>query len=156
MKTNPTLYEISPLMVEVLQTGGVLHLKPMGLSMLPLIRQKRDEIWLKSVELPIRKNQIYLFRRSDGSFVLHRCISVRPNGLTFRGDNQLKKERGIQPTQLVAELDHLCRKGKMMQPDSFEFRMFARIALPYFVCRYFAIRALRPVRFVLSKFLRKK
>ena len=128
--SNPTLYEITPIMREVLCGGGRAKLSPRGASMLPFIREGRDEITLVKPTAPYRKGDIYLYERQDGMLVLHRLLGKDQNGLIFRGDNQLHKEYGVAPQALIGQVCSVCRGGSEVDRNSLCFRLFRFIAFP--------------------------
>ncbi len=95
--------ELYPLLSEVVKSGGEFRLFPRGVSMLPLLCEGKDSVALVSVTEP-KKGKIYLYRRPDGQFVLHRCMGVEGDTLTFCGDNQRILERGVRRDALIAEV----------------------------------------------------
>lgn len=142
---RPTLYEITPLMEEVLQNGGSLHLQPMGYSMLPFIRPNKDEVILSPVSFPVQSGKIYFYRRNNGALVLHRCVKVFPDGNAFRGDNQIHTEYGIQSDQLIGEVTSVCRNYKNIFPGSFTYSFYRRIAFPCCATKKIYYRAVRTI-----------
>ena len=97
-----SMQALFPLLCEVIDSGGEFRLYPRGTSMLPLLRQGIDSVALVRPET-LKKRDICLYRRESGQFVLHRLLRVEKDGtLTFCGDNQLQKERGIQKEAVIA------------------------------------------------------
>lgn len=139
---NPSIYDISPIMEEVLAGGGTLKLQPHGISMLPFIMEGRDEVLLQKVSLPPKKGMIYLYKRENGSIVLHRCIEVG-KALTFRGDNQYRKEVGVLPENLMAQVVSVRRKGKTIVPHSFLYFCYAHMALLHCIIKRMLYRIFR-------------
>lgn len=120
---NGSIAEMLPLMQEVLQGGGEFRLFPMGTSMYPLLRQGKDSVILVALDV-VRKGEIYLYRRSNGDFVLHRLIRIAEDGLlTFRGDNQTVEESGIRRDQIIARASKILRDEKAMSPCSRWYRI---------------------------------
>lgn len=128
--SNPTLYEITPIMREVLDGGGRVKLSPRGVSMLPFIREERDEVTLTKPSAPYRKGDVFLYEREDGNLVLHRLVGRNKNGLIFRGDNQLHKEFAVAPQTLIGLVSSVHRKGREVERDSLLFYWFRALALP--------------------------
>lgn len=128
--------DVSPVMRSVLRDGGTVCMHPKGESMRQFIRAC-DEVILSQVKMPPKRGHIYLFSRQNGSFVLHRCVSIRSDGLVFRGDNQRKKEYGILPSQLFGEVVSVKRAGKVIVPGSWWYCFYACSAVPVFYFRTF-------------------
>ena len=134
-RIDGSLAELLPLMREVLESGGEFELFPSGTSMLPLLRQGIDSVILKTNN-NIKKGNIYLYRRSNGDFVLHRLVEIAPDGtLCFRGDNQTVTERGVEPAQIIAVVDRVLRDGKPTKPLTLWYRL-TRISAPARVLRF--------------------
>ena len=90
-----------PLIKEKLNEDGKVIFTPKGTSMLPTIVGEVDTVSLVKPKFPLAKYSIPLYRRDDGSFVLHRVIG-RTNGCyVMRGDNQFVKEKGIREDQII-------------------------------------------------------
>ena len=94
------LAQAEPLLRERLEATVVLTVT--GGSMLPLLAGGRDRVTLGPVPDRLRRGEVLLYRRADGSYVLHRLTSFRQDGtLVFCGDRQTEPERGIRPEQVL-------------------------------------------------------
>ncbi|HZJ78706.1 MAG TPA: S24/S26 family peptidase [Clostridia bacterium] len=118
------LFEITPVIEEVLGSGGAVSFVSSGSSMMPLIGNKRDKITLVKCSGKLKKNDIPLYRRENGSFVLHRIIGEDENGYITRGDNQWFVERGVRDSQVIAVLKGVQRKGKYIDCDSEKHKLY--------------------------------
>lgn len=85
-----------------LDEGHTIDMIPKGNSMFPLIR-KQDHVLLKSQEMPLRTNRIYLFERSDHTLVIHRLCQIKKQDYFFCGDNQTTLEGPVSASQIQAE-----------------------------------------------------
>lgn len=118
-----SIEEMLPVMLEVLGSGGEFRLFPKGTSMMPLLRQGTDSVILVSPD-KMRKGDIYLFRRQNGDFVLHRLIQIeKDDTLSFRGDNQAVLECGIRREQVLARVLKVLKGEKEVNSRSFLYRM---------------------------------
>ncbi len=126
--SNPTLYKLLPVIKEVVMGGGKAKIKPRGISMLPFIRQDVDEVFLRQIDRNLKSGKIYLYQRLDGSVVLHRLLKIKNGELTFRGDNQIRKEHGIRPEMLIAEVESVQRGSKTMKPGDLTYFVFQKCA----------------------------
>lgn len=121
------LSDYDGLIREVLASGGEFRLYPRGTSMLPLLRQGRDSVSLRLVDAPIQKNDILLYQRPNGSFVLHRVRAVTPNGLTLWGDNQNVPEQGVSPDWVIGRVTRIFRDDKEVTCDGWRYRWYLRL-----------------------------
>lgn len=118
------LKEFEAVIQEVLDSGGEFQLYPRGSSMLPLIREGRDWVMLVQKGKTLHHNDIVLYHRKDGSFVLHRIVKVRNDGYVLCGDNQVQLETGIQDDQIIALVKGIGRKGKQVSKHSLWLRLY--------------------------------
>ena len=112
------------LICEVLDSDGEFRLYPHGTSMLPLIRQGRDSVALRRLDRPPRKYDILFYRRADGSFVLHRVHSVRPEGLVLWGDNQHMLEYGVSKDQIIGCVTRVFRDDRELDCNGFGYKLY--------------------------------
>lgn len=125
MKTSTfSLEELYPTIVKVLDSGGEFKMISTGTSMMPLLRDKKDTIVLIKPGSRLKKYDVPLYRRSDGSFVLHRVIGFDKNGYVMCGDNQFFKEHGINYEDVVAVLKGFIRDDKYISCSSFSYRCY--------------------------------
>ena len=119
--------ELYPLLLEVIESGGEFRLWPRGTSMRPLLREGRDSV---ALVLPdkLHKRDICLYRRSDGSFVLHRLMKFGGDGEpVFCGDNQTRLEYGVKREQIVARVCAVFRDEKRISLKGLRYRLYTRI-----------------------------
>ena len=115
------------LICEVLDSDGEFRLYPHGTSMLPLIRQGRDSVALRRLNRSPRKYDILFYRRADGSFVLHRVHSVRPDGLVLWGDNQHVLEYGVGADQIIGYAARVFRDERELDCNGFAYQWYLRL-----------------------------
>lgn len=120
------LNEMLPLIEECLSVGQSVKFSPRGISMLPMIVQGRDTVTLSSPPDKLKKFDIPLYRREDGSFVLHRVVRLGDD-YTCIGDNQFKAEPGISHSQVIAVVTAFTRKGKTYAVSCFGYRLYCVI-----------------------------
>ena len=89
------LAELMPLIEEQLESGQSVRFSPKGVSMLPMLRQGRDQVTLTALHGSPKKYDILLYRRGNGSFVLHRVVKIG-NTYTCIGDNQFVYEKAYE------------------------------------------------------------
>jgi len=114
---------------EVLDKTGSLLYKNVGVSMLPLIREGRDYIYInKRPTKRLKKNDVVLFRRPNvkgrGEYVLHRVLKVNPDG-TYRivGDNCIGGET-VKEENVLGVLSAVKRKNKTVYVTDFGYKLY--------------------------------
>lgn len=118
-KFNCSVSEISEFVDELIEENAVLPFYVTGSSMNPFLISRRDIVYLKKPRKgELTKGRIVLFRRKDGSLVLHRIRKFLPDS-TFEmlGDAQSQSEK-IDELQIIAAVTEIERKGKRRSTDS--------------------------------------
>lgn len=110
-----------------------------GVSMWPLLRQKKDSVLIKKVNRPLRKYDVILFERTNGQLVLHRLVKIKDGKYYFCGDNQSFIERGIHDENIIGIMDGYYRKEKYHSVNEFVYKIYSVIIV---LCR--------PIRYILN------
>ena len=76
---------------DVIKAQGFYASTTVGVSMKPMLRNRRDTIVIKPKTERLKKYDVPLYKRGD-DYVLHRVIKVLPDGYIIRGDNCIDKE----------------------------------------------------------------
>ena len=116
------LAQAEPLLRERLEATVVLTVT--GGSMLPLLAGGRDRVTLGPVPERLRRGEVLLYRRADGSYVLHRVTAVTSQGLTMMGDNQLKPETGVSPEWVIGRVTRIFRDDKEVSRSGCGYRWY--------------------------------
>jgi hypothetical protein len=127
-----------------------------GISMWPLIRQKKDVVVIERPKGRLKKNDVALYKTNKNKtrYTLHRIIGVTENGYVCRGDNCMKKEYGITEDMIVGVMTELYRSGKKISLDSFGYKAYVvtnRLLFPVRYCFYIVIRVLRKIKRTIIK-----
>lgn len=109
----------------VIDAGGSMPLIVTGGSMAPFLGGRRDTVILSAPDGCCKKGDIALFRRENGSYVLHRVYKCRDEGIYFLGDAQTVPEGPISPDRIAASVKTVIRKGKTLTPKSTVWRFYA-------------------------------
>lgn len=132
------LSEMIDLITESVDSGGEFRLITAGVSMKPLLRNRKDTVVLVKANKPLKKYDIPLYKRNDGRFVLHRVIGFKNGGYVMCGDNQTVKEYGIKDDNIIAVVSSIVRNGKTIDLNkSFFYKLYV-----FFWCRLFFVRCL--------------
>lgn len=83
--------EVKSLRQELEETGEAV-IQTVGISMEPLLHARESTVLVRRATGSYRKNDVVLYIRPDGRYVLHRLVQAGPEWLT-QGDHQLCTER---------------------------------------------------------------
>ena len=141
------LQAITPLLRE----GYLFKICPQGSSMVPFLQGGRDEAVLSAPDdnYRFKKNDIVLFKFTNGIHVLHRICGIKKEGIYTLGDGNTAKEGPFQPGDILAVADYTIRKGKVMKNDDWKYLLlvgvwrFIRPFRPLVIRSYAAVRRLR-------------
>ena len=136
------LEQLLPVIQMQLEKGKHVRFSPMGTSMLPMLRQKRDSVVLSPVTGPLKKYDLPLYRRENGQFVLHRIVEAGQT-YTCMGDNQFVPEPGIRQDQLIGVVTGFCREKTYYPVTSLRYRLYCRLWHHTRPLRHFWRRAIR-------------
>lgn len=137
MNNKISMQELLPFIEEALNNNKTFTIPITGTSMLPLLVKGRDTVTIKKCETTLKKGDLPLYRRQDGSFVLHRVVSVEADGTyTMCGDNQFLKEKGIAHTAIIGVVTTITRNGKTFSVDSKKYQLYVKLGLFLLNIRY--------------------
>lgn len=112
-----SLSDLVPFIEEAFEMGREFKIPVTGTSMNPLLFQGRDFVLIKKADCPLETGDIPLYRRSDGSFVLHRIVGKDEKGYIMCGDNQFILEYGITDENIIGVVSKMSIGGKMISVD---------------------------------------
>ena len=110
---------------QVLETEGVFISTTAGMSMYPMLRNRKDSIVVKKTTERLKKYDVALYKRGD-AYILHRVMKVLPDSYIIRGDNCDKKEYGIRDEQILGVLVEFYRGDKKVSLDQWFYRVYVR------------------------------
>ncbi len=128
-KTTVSMNELSPVISETIESGGEIVLRVTGNSMLPLWRDRANDVLLKKADIhALKKGDIPLYKRENGQYVLHRIHKVNEDSFDMLGDAQYRIERGLKKDAVIA----LCKgyyteKGKYIDCGSKRHKIYSAI-----------------------------
>lgn len=138
-KTIDTALYIDTLLSLLNEGNHDVPLPIKGISMRPFLREG-DTVFLNKLQKSLKKGDIVLFRRLDGSYVLHRIAGVCADGsFMLLGDCQTRLEP-IDFNCILAIATSARRKGKLITESSPVWIFYRTLWLDlYRLRRYFAI-----------------
>lgn len=150
VKTVP-MSALTPLMEEILRGGGSVELTVTGRSMEPMLHDRVSRVRLCAPR-EIRRGDLPLYRRADGSYVLHRVTGADAERVTCCGDAQWALEPNITRSQIVAVMEAFDRKGgRWVRADSALYGAYWRVWLAIRPLRHLAVGGTRRIRRLLTK-----
>lgn len=118
MIDNIRMEDIYPLMAQMLDQNGTVTFTVSGISMQPMLYDRRDTVTIVKPILPLKKYDLPFYRMDDGRFVLHRIIQLNPDGTyNCRGDNRWESEDNIREDQIIGVVKSFTRNGKKINVD---------------------------------------
>ena len=129
-----SINDLMPLISETIAEGRSIRFSVTGNSMFPLFVNRRDSVTVSTPET-IKKYDIVLHRRVDGTYIMHRVISKRGDLLTIAGDNENEKERNVPVNAVVAKVTSFNRKGREYNMKELHYRLYCHLWLAVFPFR---------------------
>ncbi len=116
--------EFTQMLENILNDDAVVPLCVTGTSMRPFLLEGRDTVWLSRFAAEdLKRGDMVLFKRSDGTAVLHRIRKVMSDGnLLMNGDAQSWCET-ISASQVIAVVQYIERGGKKFSCADKNFRL---------------------------------
>lgn len=154
-KFKPSMEQIIPFIIDAVESGKDVKLTVTGYSMYPLLESMTDSVFLTKPE-NISKYDIVLFKRNDGSHILHRVIKKDTDILTIAGDNEIRREYPVYISDVEAKVKAFERNGKYHSTDEMWYKLYERIWLVIFPFRHIAVRFIRfiaPIRGKVKKLM---
>lgn len=132
---NIPMEELAKLLQVQLDNGGRAVLTVTGVSMLPMLRDRRDSVELAVVTAPLKKGDLTLYHRENGQYVLHRIVGVTDkNEFMCCGDNQWEPET-VTKSQIMAVVKGFTRAGKSYTVSHRGYRIYACLWVGLFPIR---------------------
>ena len=126
--------EITSFEAELLKNGVIIHTNK-GTSMLPLLREGRDVMIIKRPEGRLHRYDVALYKRPDGTYILHRVLKTTPDGYVMCGDHCTEREYGITDNEVIGVLSGVIRDGKSISTDNFGYRLYSHLWCDFFYIR---------------------
>lgn len=131
-----SMEDIVALSLPFLEMGKKVKFTVVGNSMHPLFCNQRDNVTVKKA-LKVKKRDIILYRRGDGSYVLHRVVGKGKLGFKLCGDNQIAVEYPVKQEDVVAVVTSFERKGKVYTVKNLLYKIYS-----FWWCSFIGLRPL--------------
>lgn len=139
-----------------IKENGEYIITPVGVSMWPLLRNRRDTVYVEKYTGTLDKYDIVVFRRNKEKIIMHRCIGMENDTYIMCGDNEFRKERGIKKEQIIAVAKGIYRDEKYIPCTNRVYRLLVRIwCLNLFArrCILFILRRTKPYKKVFNQLM---
>lgn len=121
---------------DILEKNGYLAYTNVGVSMMPLLRQKKDVMVIrKKGEERCRKYDAVLYKVGE-KYILHRILKVREKDYVIVGDNCFRREYGITDAQILGVLTAVIRDGREIKVTDRGYLLYVHLW-----CDFYPIRA---------------
>lgn len=141
--------DVYGLIKERLDGGRTATLTVTGKSMQPLLKGGITQVLLAPCGQALKKYDIVLYKRADGTAVLHRYVGKCKSGLCFRGDNENYTERNIKSENICGVAVSAITGNKTFRLTGIKHRLYGA----YYSAAYQARRFKRAVG---RRIMRKK
>ena len=128
-----------PRIEDVLRTEGVYVSTTVGVSMWPMLRNRRDTIVVRPAAGRLNRYDVALYR-AHGNYVLHRVVRVLPEGYIIIGDNCITEEH-VEDSQVLGVLSEFYRGDKHVGMAGLPYRAYVWLWVTTAPARHFAKRA---------------
>jgi hypothetical protein len=127
--------ELMELVRERLAQGQKVRYLPFaGVSMLPMLRMKKDSVELAPLPEKLKKYDLPVYQYPSGKYVMHRVVDVKDTHYVCLGDNTWEYET-IYPEMLVGVVSAFKRGNKRIEVDALGYRLYSRIWVALFPLR---------------------
>lgn len=116
---------------------------PVGTSMYPMLRNRRDSVYLVKYNMQgLAKYDLPVYKRADGTQVMHRCLGKNENGYIMCGDNQWVLEYGIKDEQIIAVAKGFYRDERYIPNSNLIYKLYCRVWCLSLRLRRFILRVI--------------
>ncbi len=138
---------------EVLEREGKYVGPTVGISMLPMLKNRRDTIVVKPKTERLKRLDVALYRRGD-DYVLHRVLEPIEGGYIIRGDNCYSLEK-IPEEDVFGVLTEFFRKDKHYFCTDKKYLRYAERRIKTYKFRAFFVRLKVKVKSFVKKILKR-
>ena len=125
---------------DVLEKKGVLVYTNVGVSMMPLLRQKRDIIEIRAKEPGRCSKYDAVLYKIGKKYILHRILKVRPNDYVIAGDHCVTLEYGITDDMILGVMTRVIRDGREIRVTDLGYRFYVHLWCDFYPVRMFILR----------------
>lgn len=140
---------------QVIAEEGKLVLSTAGVSMKPLLGNRRDTVIILPANGRLKKYDVPLYRRGE-KCVLHRIVDVLPGSYVICGDNCESYEYDITDDNIIGVLTAFYRKDKYYTVNDWRYKLYSVCVVESFPVRMLFRKMYRVLVCVYRKIFPKK
>ncbi len=129
---------------EELDKSGRLVYTNKGISMMPLLREKKDVMIIeKCTPSDIKKLDAVLFTRNTGgkiTYVMHRVLRLEADGSFFIAGDNCTSGENVKPCQILGRLTGIIRDGKRIDVKDKSYLFYVHLWCDIYPLRFFVLR----------------
>ena len=136
---------------DLLDKQGYFVYTNISVSMLPLLRQRRDLIEIRKKQGRCKKYDVVLYTRGE-KYILHRVVKVRDRDYVILGDNCVRREYGVTDGMILGVMTRVIRDGKSIYTTDWKYRLYVHlwcdlypVRIAILLCRKYARAAVKKV-----------
>ena len=115
--------ELIPLLTDVISENHQVELTVTGNSMRPMLHDRESRVRLAKPG-KLKKGDLPLYQRENGTYVLHRIVAITGETLTCCGDAQWHLETGLREAQVLAVVTDFTWKDRWVSCDAGLYRFY--------------------------------
>ena len=139
---------------DILAREGVYVSTISGVSMKPMLLNRRDTVAISPVSGRLKKYDVALYR-SGGKYLLHRVVKVLKDSYIMCGDNCELLEKGITDADIIGKLSEVWRGEEKLDMNSLKYRLYCRVKVASFYPRKAYRKARRTAAAAVKKIFKK-
>ena len=131
---------------EELKTKSEVFVLTKGMSMLPMLREHRDIVFIERISSELRVGDVVAYPGVKNTFTLHRIVRIKKGALIIRGDNNYFTEFNIKKEDIVGILRGFYREGKYINCKTDKrYRFYTKYIILSYPFRFLWKRGIRPI-----------
>lgn len=111
---------------ELLERDGRYISVPSGISMLPMIRGRKDAVVIEKIVNKPKRYDLVLYKRGKDLGVIHRVIKLKNDKYIICGDNCWQLEY-VKPEQIKGIVTEYCRNGKWHKTNNLLYQIYVHL-----------------------------
>lgn len=112
--------------LELLERDGRYISVPNGISMLPMIRGRKDAVVVEKIKDKPKRYDLVMYVRGKELGVIHRVIKFKDDKYIICGDNCWQLEY-VEPKQIKGIVTEYYRNGKWHKVDNFLYKIYVHL-----------------------------
>ena len=138
----------------MLEEKGYLVYTNVGVSMMPLLRQRRDIIEIHKQFCRCKKYDVVLYKRGE-SYILHRVLKVTPSGYIIAGDHNTFKEYDVTDDMILGVMTRMIRDGKSIYPTDWRYKIYSHLWVDFYPIRVLILKLKAKERVMVHRLIGK-